>query len=247
MTQYFTEADAGERYALYRPKVHKIALDWLKKAVSGRRFSYAVDVACGTADSTQPLMEIADQVLGIDASEEMLSMARKKGINVARADYSELPSFGRFDLISTCMAFHWFDSETAISSYKAASRQDAIWIIYNFAFGGHSTSNEFNDWFWKRYLKEYPSPPRGKMNNAIPEEDPEIELLVKDSGWMPLEFTLEQLFSYLSTQSNIEHQLRKGRRLKDIRKSILEQISVLNISGPFKYEYSYQIFKYIGS
>lgn len=235
MTQYFTEADAGERYATYRPKVHHVALQWLDQAIPGRRFPRAIDVACGTGDSTVPLNAVADEVLGIDSSDEMLNAARMCGLTVHRADYTELAVHGRFDLISTCMAFHWFDAEAAISSYKAASNQDAVWLIYNFAFGGHSTSDEFNKWYHQSYLKSHPSPPRGKSSNVSPTSDPELRLLAQDRGWLPVEFSKEQLFGYLSTQSNLEHQLRQGESLENLRETIMGQLEKLDTSGAFKY------------
>ncbi len=247
MAQYFTEAEAGERYAVYRPKVHHVALQWLEQAIPGKRYRRALDVACGTGDSTLPLNEIADEVLGIDSSDEMLNAARQRGLNVHRADYIDLAPYGRFDLISTCMAFHWFDAEAAIASYKAASNQDAVWLIYNFAFGGHSASDDFNQWFRQSYLKNYPSPPRGKSSNVSPDSDPELQLLKKDQGWLPVEFSKEDLFGYLSTQSNIEHQLRNGVALGDLCERIVSQLEQLDTSGAFKYVYTYEILRYTGS
>ena len=73
MVQYFTETEAGERYAAYRPKVHHFALQWLEQAIPGKRYCRAIDVACGTGDSTLPLNEIADEVL-TDSSDEMLML-----------------------------------------------------------------------------------------------------------------------------------------------------------------------------
>lgn len=247
MTQFFTEANAGKRYAAYRPKVHSIAVQWLEKAIPGKRFTRALDVACGTGDSTLPLAQIADEVSGIDSSDEMLNIARQHGLNVHKADYTELMPFGRFDLISTCMAFHWFDSDAAIDSYKAASSQDAIWLIYNFGFGGHSSSDEFNQWLRKSYYEKYPSPPRAKTCNVSPDSDPELQLLAKDNGWLPVEFSKESLFGYLSTQSNLEHQLRQGESLEDIREQVMCQLDQLDTSGVFKYAYTYEILKYTGS
>ncbi len=247
MDQYFTEIEAGARYASYRPKVHHVALQWLERAIPGRRFSRAVDVACGTGDSTVPLKVIADEVIGIDSSDVMLSIARQRGLNVHRADYTDLASFGRFDLISTCMAFHWFDAETAIASYKAASSQNSVWLIYNFAFGGHSTADDFNEWFRQSYLKNYPSPPRGKSSNVGPDSDPELHLMGRDKGSLPVEFSNEDLFGYLSTQSNLEHQLRQGVALDDLRETIMSQLEQFDTSGAFKYVYTYEILKYTGS
>ena len=243
MARYFTAAEAGERYAAFRPKVHHVALQWLEEAVPERRFSRALDIACGTGDSTVPLAEIAEEVLGIDSSEEMLRFARRRGLHVRRADYTEAAALGTFDLISTCMAFHWFDAEAAISSYKAASAPGAVWLIYNFAFGGHSTSDEFNRWFQDFYLENYPSPPRGKSSRVSPGTDPEVELLAEGSGWLPVELSREGLFGYLSTQSNLEDRIRQGEALEDLREVIMGHLDAFDLSGTFRYTYTYEILR----
>lgn len=247
MSQYFAESKTGNRYAAYRPKVHHVVLEWLEQHLPRKRFDRAVDVACGTGDSTMPLHKIADEVLGIDSSDEMLAVAKDRGLTVQKADYSELPQHGRFDLISTCMAFHWFEAETAIESYKSASNKDAVWLIYNFSFGGHSTSDEFNHWFYDWYLKTYPSPPRGKVSDVGPAADPEVQLLGSDTGSIPLEFTNEELFGYLSTQSNLIHQIQQGEQIEKIRETIMNQLTQIETAGTFKYVYTYEILQFKGS
>lgn len=243
MTQYFTDINAGERYASYRPKAHRVLLEWLEQHLPGRRFDRAVDVACGTGDSMIPLQDICNYVIGIDSSSEMLEIALSRGLKVEQSDYLSLANYGQFDLISTCMAFHWFDSAKAFAAYKQASTPGAIWLIYNFAFGGHSTSEEFNGWFHQSYLKEYPSPPRYKSNNVKPEADPEIHLLASGQGWLPIDFTKESLVGYLTTQSNIEEALRQGRPLEEIQASLLRQLDQIDLSGAFKYVFTYEIFE----
>ncbi|WP_447895748.1 class I SAM-dependent DNA methyltransferase [Vreelandella sp. GE22] len=109
MAQYFADTGVGERYDQYRPKVHSALFDILKRHLPVENFSRVVDVACGTGDSTLALLDIGRDVLGIDSSEEMLAIAKRRGLTVRQADYTELPQHGHFDLISTCMAFHWFD------------------------------------------------------------------------------------------------------------------------------------------
>ena len=165
-------------------------------------------------------------------------------LSVAKADYSELSSFGRFDLIATCMAFHWFDAEGAIASYKAASNHGAIWLIYNFAFGGHTSSETFNAWLQETYLRAYPSPPRGAASDVTPSDDPDVQLLASDRGWLPVDFSKDSLVGYLSTQSNIEHRLQQGDSLEQIVNTITEELRDMDLTGSFKYLYSYEILQY---
>ncbi len=246
MTVYFSEVGAADRYAAFQPKVHAVALQWLDAALPGRRFDRAVDVGCGTGDSTEPLLSIASHVLGLDTSAEMLRVAVARGVSVHCADYAELPTFGHFDLISTCMAFHWFDPAIAVPAYKAASKQDAIWLLYNFAFDGDGSSDAFNHWFRETYLKAYPSPPRGGQRADGLGSDPDLQIVARDSGWLPLELSLDQLVGYLTTQSNVEHRLQHGDSLLEIQDALRRQLAQIDIGGWFKYHFEYEIVRFEG-
>jgi hypothetical protein len=68
--------EAAVRYDRYRPKVHSI-------------------------DSTLPLLQICDAVIGIDSSPEMLRFAEEKGLATRVASYDALDEEGAYDLIST--------------------------------------------------------------------------------------------------------------------------------------------------
>ncbi|WP_447895754.1 class I SAM-dependent DNA methyltransferase [Vreelandella sp. GE22] len=244
MAQYFADSGVGERYDQYRPKTHEALFQILKRHLPAERFHRVVDVACGTGDSTSALLDISRDVMGIDSSEEMLAIAKRRGLTVKKADYTELPQLGRFDLISTCMAFHWFDGPRALEAYKAASNLGAVWIIYNFAFAGHATSARFNEWFQGEYLKRYPSPPRVRYEDMTLADDQQLSLLAGDKGWLPISFTRESLIGYLTTQSNIEEAVRRGRALDSVVAELREDLSRIDITGVFKYAYSYEILQY---
>lgn len=246
MSQYFATDSAAQRYDRFRPKVQEIVLDWIREHCGNVRFQSALDVACGAGDSTLPLLTICDCVLGVDSSEVMLAIAQKKGLTIRKADYSEIATLGKFDLISTCMAFHWFDCATAIKAYKAASLPGAIWVIYNFAFGGHSTNTEFNRWFTADYLKRYPSPARSNEQDALLYKDKDLTPVAKGSGWLPLELSADALCGYLTTQSNIECALQTGVELARIQTQLREEFQRMNLSGAFKYAFSYDILKCAG-
>jgi SAM-dependent methyltransferase len=65
----------------------------------GRR---ALDLGCGTGNSTLPLLDLGYSVLGCDASPGMLELARVKTAGRARfaeCDAAALPRLGEFDLV----------------------------------------------------------------------------------------------------------------------------------------------------
>lgn len=247
MNQYFTSKEACKRYNEYRPKVHDVVTDWLKINCPSRIFKSGIDIACGTGDSLKPLINVCDDVIGIDSSKEMLSIALNQGFPVIKSDYRSIADLGTFDLLSTCMAFHWFDPDLALPSYKAASNDGAIWLIYNFALGGHVTSDLFDKWYFESYMEEYPSPPRNKAVAVIPDDDKSLRLIKAERGWIPIKFTVDTLVGYLSTQSNIEHAVKSGQSIEHITNNLLQQLFRLNFDENFKYNYSYEIYEYISS
>ena len=70
---YFSYPSAAERYAKGRPYLHPPVIDRIGAIVcpSGK-VERALDVGCGTGHSTLALTEIADEVIGADASWAMM-------------------------------------------------------------------------------------------------------------------------------------------------------------------------------
>ncbi len=242
--EFFNSEIAAARYDLYRPDVQGIVIEWLRQCVGDIRFERALDVACGTGDSTVPLARISDSVLGIDSSSAMLKYARDKGLQVRPISYRELHEVSEFNLISVCMAYHWFDPVEALRIFKRISAEGAIWIIYNFYFTGHETSSEFNQWLLGDYLDAFPTPPRNKSYGAIPTGDPQVSLLKESRGNIQLEFTIDELIGYLTTQTNIEYAISQGRSYDEVSRELKGHIEKMNTEGYFKYRFEYEIFQY---
>ena len=205
MHPFFSDAEAARRYDAFRPKVHDSIIDRVIPLLGSIPKANALDVACGTGDSARVLYRIARRVVGIDRSAPMLSYAAEKCDAVRELPVEELPALGeKFDLVSTCMAFHWFDQERVIPGYKKVTVNGGHWLIYNFAFAGHRTSKAFNDAF-SIYLREFPSPARGRQTaHEILDSDPELTLVTRQPGSLEIEMDLRGLIGYLSTQSNVE-------------------------------------------
>jgi|TARA_Y100000310_G_scaffold343182_1_gene449669 ubiquinone/menaquinone biosynthesis C-methylase UbiE len=241
---YFNSQEAAARYDAYRPKVHDIVVDWLKDCLGEVRFGNAIDIACGTGDSTLPLTKISDSVLGIDVSNAMLRYAKDREFTVIQCSYNGIDDSRAFDLISTCMAFHWFDPDEALAAYKRISADGAIWIIYNFFFAGHDSSDEFNQWLAEEYMTAYPSPPRNRTHGVLPGNDSELKLLTRQMGIIPITLKVKELVGYLTTQTNVENAVNLGRSYDEIAAELGSQIAQFELSGPYRYNYSYEIYRY---
>jgi len=86
----------------------KVLTNAIKGAVSGRR---VLEVACGTGIWSQVAAQVAEYVVAVDASKEMLAMARKKkplsdNVEYVRGDaYALATVLGKFD---AGLANFWF-------------------------------------------------------------------------------------------------------------------------------------------
>lgn len=73
---YFAYPTAAERYANGRPFFHPLAVKKIERiCCESGRISRALDEGCGTGQSTLALLEVADDIVGLDNSAEMLSHA----------------------------------------------------------------------------------------------------------------------------------------------------------------------------
>lgn len=243
---FFDLAETAERYELYRPKVHHIIKEWLQCVGNKSVFPKAIDVACGTGDSTMPVFDLASRVTAIDCSEEMLARANNRGIKTFQMPFTEMPSLGRFDLITTCMAFHWFEKDLAIKVYKESSTKGAVWLVYNFFYGGHCESEELDTWYNEEYLSLYPSPSRGASIPILDKKEKDLVHLKGGEGFIPIEFTKDELVGYLTTQSNIENAVKNGKTYQQVEDDLHKRLRKLKFPTLFNYGYRYDIYQYLG-
>jgi len=99
-------------YATARPWLHPEVFSLARKVAGiGAAVGWALDVGCGTGLSSLALFGLARQVVGTDASIDMLRRAhRASGVRYAAATGESLPfRDGAFDLIVACGSIDWID------------------------------------------------------------------------------------------------------------------------------------------
>src|ERR1700722_16902999 len=130
---YFIHATAAERYARGRPNLHPPIVRRICEVTGRSRFASVLDIGCGTGLSTRALAAVADRVIGIDSSPEMLVQATgSPGIVYQQARAESLPFADRsFDLLNVGLAFHWFAPQAFLSEARRVLRDDGWLVIYN--------------------------------------------------------------------------------------------------------------------
>jgi len=228
---FFAHKSAAERYALHRPYFHPLVMERIKSHLGiTTSVDRALDVACGTGQSTVALKEIADSVVGVDISAEMLKFAKQKsGIEYRNANAEDLSMFeeSSFNLITTSMAFHWFDHKRFLPEAHRLLKTGDWLVPYTNGFYGRMIENaSFEQWSSERYATRYPAPPR---NSTLPTEE-----LADKFGFSSFHmerfqnevpFTAEELCAYLTTQSNVIAAVEQGNEtIEEVYSWLVSQV-----------------------
>ena len=241
---FFVHKSVAERYAKYRPYFHPLVIEKIKtylRLQSPVRF--AVDVGCGSGHSTVALKEIAELVAGLDISAEMLDFAvRKPGIQYMRSAAETLAiKSNSADLLTTSMAYHWFDPDQFFGEVRRVLRDGAWLIIFNNGCSGQMKRNPaFEEWFSQVYEERYPSPPR----NAAPMTSEfagqhGFDFSHQDDYQNEVEFTAEELAAYLITQSNVIAAAEHGHEeVEDVYDWLVAQTRQFFKSGKATFPFS---------
>jgi SAM-dependent methyltransferase len=94
--------------------VHALAggvLEWL----NAQPGEYVLDLGCGNGQLTQRISDSGAHVLGVDASAEMVTAARERGIEAEQASAEALPFLdGTFDAVFSNAVLHWVRDQDAM-------------------------------------------------------------------------------------------------------------------------------------
>jgi len=116
MRKFFEGKHHAALYAKYRPEMPSTIVDRILAFMKKRNsdFKSVVDVGCGNGQSTRGFAPHFSKVLGIDTSCSQISEATQenqiKNVKFEVGDGEKIPlPDNSVDLVSTCMAAHWFD------------------------------------------------------------------------------------------------------------------------------------------
>ena len=139
-SERFKTADISEVYVKFRPvyppSVANIIVDYMKSKGS-LAFDFAVDVGCGSGESTFLLCDYFNKIVGLDISETQIQQAKlKSGEDKSTVEFvvgnaHNLPfESSSVDLLTCAMAWHWLDAEKLYDEAKRVLKPGgclAIW------------------------------------------------------------------------------------------------------------------------
>ncbi|HSG45719.1 MAG TPA: class I SAM-dependent methyltransferase [Anaerolineales bacterium] len=228
---YFAHKPVAERYSHYRPYFHPLVIEKIRSHLGIKSpVERALDVGCGTGQSTIALKELANSVGGVDISTEMLKLAKQQpGIEYINCSAEDLSMFesGPFDLITTSMAYHWFDYTLFLSEvYRLLSIKDWL-IVYSNGFNGEMVGNpSCKVWSEQIFAKHSPTSSRNRFN-LTPETAAEFGFatLHTEDYQNDVQFTPEQISSYLTTQSNVISAVEQGNeKFEDVYNWLVSEV-----------------------
>ncbi len=210
----FVHRPAAQRYAAARPYFHPVVIEKIAAFTGVNRVARALDVACGTGQSTQALAAIANEIDAVDISADMLAECRpQSGVRFRVASAERLPFPDTcFDLVTVGLAFHWFDQPAFLAEASRTLKPNGWLVIYNSGFNGEMAEDPaFRQWAWEVYPARFPAPPRhvGGITDALVEPHG-FTLAGKDGFRHDEQMTADQLTAYLLTQTNVIAHVEQG-------------------------------------
>lgn len=94
-----------------------------------------LDIGCGDGALTERIAQAGADVLGVDASEQMVDATRQRGLNARVVDAHQLPFDHEFDAVFSNAALHWMlDPQKVLAGVKRALKPGGRFVA---EFGGH--------------------------------------------------------------------------------------------------------------
>ena len=227
----FTYSTAAARYARSRPYFHPVVMSNVRDALGLREpVRRALDVGCGTGQSTVALRDFADVVVGVDSSPTMLAHApQDAGLTFVVAPAEQLPfASGTVDLMTVASAFHWFDRERFLNEAHRLLRPSAWLVVYDNAFLDIMEDHpDFANWVREAYVARYPAPSRDRRSLTPAEVHRQgFHLREPETYTNAVAFSPAELVDYLMTQSNVIAAVEEGGEpLEDARGWLLSAVT----------------------
>lgn len=229
---YFADTEVAARYA--RPFIHGEVAQRLRAFAGVHRFRRALDVGCGSGQSSIALAAIADSVVALDASSGMLNRAVMLPNISYQLGVAEQLDFAaaEFDLVSVSSALHWFDQDRFFAQCRKVMAPAALLAVYNDHFTTHmlgpAPANEASHggalpvlgpggacrrWMRTRFAKQFPHSRRGMRDiDELKAAQAGFQVAQRDSFTHLVPFSRPGFIAYLLTCSNTLAVIHSGKQ-----------------------------------
>lgn len=238
---YFTSSEVAARYTEVRPFYQDEVAERLLRFSAGVRFQRALDVGCGSGQSSLALAAIADQIIAIDASQNMLDQATPHPKISYRLGVAEQLNFApeEFDLVSVGSALHWFDQDRFFAQCQNALAPAGVLAVYNDHFTAHLQDViACKRWMRTRFAKRFPPPRRGMRDlDEVKAIAGGFTIAHRSSFSHLVPFSRDGFIAYLLTRSNTLAAIHSGKETEpsivDWLRNELAEIIPTGVTGSF--------------
>jgi len=211
----FTGPVVGELYARARPRLHHLAIERVAQLLEIRSpLSRAVDVGCGTGMSSIALAAIAQRVLALDVSLDMLRHAEPHpAVRYAIGAAEALPiASDSVDLVSVSAAMHWFNQSAFLAESHRVLHSGGSLVIYDVAPTGHIQElGAFPPEFVRQLLERYPNVPSHPRFQFAEDRAQGFRLVAQESYEEVVRMSVEEYVAWFLTASNVVAAMAAGR------------------------------------
>ncbi len=133
----FTGGEYINTYDRYRPTppvgIIYQTLNYLNTTKADR----IVDLGCGTGISTRVWSDFAEEIVGIEPSEEMIAIAIKNLVDATNIKYqtgysNEIPlPANSVDCVTCSQSFHWMEPKSTLHEINRVLKENGVLVIYD--------------------------------------------------------------------------------------------------------------------
>ena len=142
----------SEAYNRYRPGLPEAVLQRIA-ALFGTAIECVVDLGCGTGLSTMPWAPLANQVIGIDPSDEMLAIANRgacASIRFMKGTGQSIPlPNASVDIVACHASIHWMDPEPSMAEIMRVLKPQGMFVLLNHNWPPLSNDLELDALYFK--------------------------------------------------------------------------------------------------
>ncbi|XP_070561243.1 putative methyltransferase DDB_G0268948 [Ptychodera flava] len=239
-TKLFANTVISEAYHKFRPPYPIEVVDRIIKYLQEKHLSplaLAIDVGCGSGQSTRNLSPHFEKVIGCDVSETQIKKATETE-KLANIEYrigndEALPAEdGSVDLVTAAQAAHWFNLKTFYSEVDRILKPGGCLALYGYGsaveFHQNSNAGELQkvfDEFYYGTLKGYWEGRRKHIEDLYADIHLPYSDAVRDHSMaIEMEYTVSDFVGYLSSLSAF-HEYKRLHPEEDTLQTVLEKFT----------------------
>ncbi|VDI19628.1 Hypothetical predicted protein [Mytilus galloprovincialis] len=222
----FESSDHAKYYAQFRPDypdtVVKSIVDYCK--LSNNDFGTAIDIGCGTGQSTYSLKTYFKNVIGVDVSEKQIEQAKLKyhdiKFTVGPAEDLSFLESGSVNLITTAQALHWMNHEAFYEEVDRVLRPGGVLAVYGYGIPVENKKEAHNlvSHFYSQTLSEYWSKERKFIEQHYQSFHLPYDGWIRNDGLEIVKnWSVDQYTGYITSWSAWQKYLKSYPESKDLQ------------------------------